>query len=117
MVALALEEETEVGYQQDAAEKGEEDPEWRESDYIDKQYRKPEKNGDELAKPKDHYIDCRRHSVLRRLKAPFLLIVLITARIPPESCKLPARDILSVPKVSTKQYADNNEGGKILVGC
>ena len=117
MVPLALEEESEVGNQQDAAEESEEDPKWRKSDKIDKQYGKPEENGDELPKPKDHDIDSRRNPVLGGLKAPRLLIVLIAARIPPQSRKLPARNIFSVPKVSTKQYADNNEGGKILTRC
>lgn len=64
MVSLALQEEAEVGDQEDAAEEGEEDPKNGESDQVDEQDGNPKENRDELPKPKDQHIDGGRHSVL-----------------------------------------------------
>lgn len=56
VLALAFEEECEVGDEQHAAEECEEDPEGRKGDYVHEQDDEPEDYGDELAYPEDEDI-------------------------------------------------------------
>jgi hypothetical protein len=65
MLALALQEQSEVSDQQHAAKEGEEYPKGRKSDYVDEEDAEPEKDGHELTEPEDGNVDVRRDSVLR----------------------------------------------------